>query len=209
MTSISKKIIMACSGIFLSLFIIVHALGNTTILRGRSCFESYTESLHGLGLALVAAELVLALVFAVHVLMAANLWWLNYRARETGYQVNASAGGRSPGSRTMPYTGLFLLAFIVFHVLIFRLNPGEYASTSDLLRLELASLPIAFFYISAILALFLHLSHGLLSTWQSLGLDIFLRIMPVKKISFAVLILLTFIFLTIVGYALLADGFLL
>lgn len=207
MTSISKKIIMACSGIILSLFIIVHALGNTSIMLGRSCFESYASSLHDLGFALVLVELVLAVFFVFHVLTGLNLWWENGRARQMRYQVDASAGGRTAGSRTMPYTGLLLLGFILYHVFAFYLIDSN--GVVDLLRIELTTLPGVVFYLAAIIALFLHLSHGLTSIWQSLGLDFILRILPVNLILMVFLILITMIFLGIIGYALLADGFLL
>jgi succinate dehydrogenase / fumarate reductase cytochrome b subunit len=69
----------------------------------------------------------------------------------------------------MPYTGLFLLVFLVQHLAGFHFT--EYISVSTLVRDSLAQPLTATFYLAALGAMTLHLCHGLWSLWQSLGLS--------------------------------------
>jgi len=168
-SSIGRKTVMAVTGLLLSLFIIGHLLGNSNIFLGRAAFDSYAAHLHALGGLLHLVEIVLLLVFVLHVGFGLYLFLDNLRARPEGYAVTRSAGGRTPGSRTMPYTGLFILVFLADHLARFHFTP--HTSVSDLVRENLTRPAIAVFYIAALTALTLHLSHGLWSLWQSLGFN--------------------------------------
>jgi succinate dehydrogenase / fumarate reductase cytochrome b subunit len=84
-------------------------------------------------------------------------------------------------SRTMIWTGVILAAFIIYHLLqfTFRVTPGLVKGTDALGRFDVftmvavafRSAPIAVIYIVGMVALFLHLSHGIQSTFQTLGLN--------------------------------------
>ena len=69
----------------------------------------------------------------------------------------------------MPYTGFVLLLFLLLHLAHFHFTDS--ASLSDRLRESLAQPEIGIFYLTALLALGLHLSHGLWSSLQSLGVS--------------------------------------
>lgn len=168
-SSIGKKSIMAGSGLLLSLFLLTHLAGNATAFWGREAFNSYAEHLHSLGLLLPVLEAGLLAVFLIHISFGLNLFLENLEARPCRYEVDASAGGRTLASRTMPYTGLLILVFLGHHLV--RFHFADYSSTSDLVRDNL-SLPVtAGYYIFSLLILTLHVSHGFWSMTQTLGLS--------------------------------------
>ena len=47
--SIGRKAVMAVTGLFMVLFVVVHLLGNTTIFSGPDGINAYSAKLHGLG----------------------------------------------------------------------------------------------------------------------------------------------------------------
>ena len=169
-SSIGKKSIMAASGLLLTLFIVTHLLGNSVSFLGREAFNSYAERLHSLGVLIYFFELGLLILFLIHILTGVILYFENLGARPSRYSVDTSEGGRSWGSRTMPYTGLIILVFIIVHLMNFHFTDKS-VLIADLVR-ELLSKPgLAFFYIFSLIALALHLSHGFWSLFQSIGFN--------------------------------------
>lgn len=169
-SSIGKKAVMSVSGMFLGLFVLVHLLGNTTALAGREAFLAYAAALHAYGVVLALFELLLLAALLVHVVTAANLYFANRAARPVAYAAAVRAGGRSLASRTMLVSGLLVLAFLLVHLYQFRFGVDDEV-VADLLRRELGRPLNAGFYLVAVLALALHVSHGFWSLWQSLGLE--------------------------------------
>lgn len=169
-SSVGKKVIMAVTGMSLAGFVLVHVLGNTAIYFGADSFNSYAAHLHEFDPLLKVFEVVLLLLFSVHVSFGVSLFILNKLARPQRYAINQSSGGRTLGSVTMFYTGLIILAFIGYHLwaVSFASRP-LLTSIADLIRVHLQQPYIAGLYLVAVLALALHLSHGLWSLLQSLG----------------------------------------
>ena len=169
-SSVGKKSIMAASGLLLTLFICTHLLGNSISFLGREAFNSYAERLHSLGVLIYLFELGLLTLFLIHILTGVILYFENLGARPSRYSVDTSEGGRSWGSRTMPYTGAIILVFIIVHLMNFHFTDKS-VLIADLVR-ELLSRPgLAFFYIFSLVALALHLSHGFWSLFQSIGFN--------------------------------------
>jgi len=169
-SSVGKKSIMAASGLLLTIFILTHLLGNSVSFLGREAFNSYAERLHSLGFLIYIFELGLLTLFLIHILTGVILYFENLGARPSRYSVDTSEGGRSLGSRTMPYTGVIILVFIFVHLMNFHFTDKS-VPTADLVR-ELLSRPgLAFFYIFSLVALALHLSHGFWSLFQSIGFN--------------------------------------
>lgn len=169
-SSIGRKALMAISGAFLGFFLFLHLLGNSAAFWGAKAFISYAADLHSLPVLVLLFEVVLFCFFTIHIALALISYYENLRARPKHYSCHKNAGGRTWGSRTMPYTGLLILLFIIFHLLAFRgVKPVEIAA---LVRHNL-SLPLtAFYYLISLAALALHVSHGFWSLWQSLGLGL-------------------------------------
>lgn len=169
-SSIGKKSLMAISGLFLGLFIIIHLLGNATALFSRALFLAYAEHLHALGSLLALMEILLLAAFLCHVGLALFLSYENRQGRTTRYAVTAKAGGRTVASQTMLYTGLMILGFVGVHLVQFHFD-GSGLSVADVVRDTLRRPASALFYLVGVLCLALHASHGFWSLFQSLGIE--------------------------------------
>ena len=177
-SSIGKKLMMAVSGLVLSGFIIIHALGNSTAYFGRGSYNSYSEHLHALGVLLPVFETILALAFVFHVVTGIILFFENRRAGQHEYAV-ARLNFSLFLSRTMPYTGVMILIFTVLHYLQLHTWPDE-IPPADKVRAILSSVWSASFYLLAVITVLMHIGHGFWSLFQSLGLshekyDVFVR----------------------------------
>jgi succinate dehydrogenase / fumarate reductase cytochrome b subunit len=192
-SSIGKKTLVALSGALLSFFILVHFLGNVTIYWGTHIFSAYAEKLHGLGIVLVVWEIFLLAAFIIHLLAALYIFFENFRARPVRYSVKNNAGGRTWGSKTMPFTGPVIFLFIIIHLKDFHFAPKPGLST-DIIRISFSSPARTLFYVCAIIALVLHLSHGFWSIFQTLGLEHPKYTPPIKKIAVYSAVAIGFVF---------------
>jgi succinate dehydrogenase / fumarate reductase cytochrome b subunit len=167
-SSLGRKYIMAVSGVFLSVFLLFHAAGNTTLFQGKEAFNAYAEQLHSLGPLVPIAELLLLGIFLLHILFGVSLFWSNRQARSQRYAVNSSAGGETWGSRTMPWTGLIVFFFLLLHLVNVRfVDPS--LPVADVVEQALTYPLYTVFYLFGITALVLHISHGLWSLLQTIG----------------------------------------
>ena len=181
-SSIGKKIVVALTGIVLVLFVIGHMLGNLTVFFGPDVINAYAMHLRDLGPLLWLIRLFMLASVAVHIWFTMLLWKENLAAHPQKYAVFAPMK-TTIFARTMRLTGLFVLAFIVFHLAHFTLlivNPG-YASyhadlhgreVHDVYRMVIEGFRnpiISLFYIVSLALLTFHLSHGIGSLFQTLG----------------------------------------
>lgn len=169
-SSVGRKSFMAATGLLLSFFLLTHLLGNSISFLGREAYNTYAEKLHSLGFAVYLFELGLLALFLIHIITGIFLYFENLQARPGRYAVNTSEGGRSWGSRTMPYTGVIILVFIVVHLMNFHFTDKSVA-VADLVRNLLGRPVLGIFYIFSLLAVALHLSHGVWSLFQSFGFN--------------------------------------
>jgi len=169
-SSINKKLIMALSGAGLSLFLLIHMAGNASTFLGRQAFISYSSHLHALGPLIKLSEAGLLGLFLIHIVFGVSLFVENLQARPHGYAVKKSAGGRTWGSATMPYTGAITLLFLLIHLKNFHFS-GLSVNIADLLLLNLENPLLAGYYLLSLLAITLHISHGFWSIFQTLGLS--------------------------------------
>jgi len=180
-SSIGKKILMAISGFIAFGFVTGHMLGNLQVLIGQDQINSYAEQLQGLGPMLWVIRGFLLLAFVVHIWVGLLLKIQNWAARPVGYckSISLEAG---LASRTMIWTGLIVLIFFVYHILHYtvRVTHPEYASLTDSLgRPDVYSMIIhgfsnwfvSIFYLIGVGLLSYHLSHGVSSMPQTLGLN--------------------------------------
>lgn len=169
--SIGKKMLMAVTGLSFIGFLAAHLAGNLTIYGGREAFNGYAAHLHSLGPLLTAAEFGLLALCVVHVVTGVLLAWQNYRARPERYAVNATAGGRTLGSATMPYTGVLILMFVVFHLANFHFVDKTHTTIFDIVSRAFSNPLYVGGYIAAMVVVALHVSHGFWSVFQTLGLN--------------------------------------
>ena len=196
-SSVGMKVTTAVTGFLLTGFVVTHLIGNLQVLPwfgGRDAINGYAKSLKELGPLLWIARGGLLAVFAVHVYLALTLAMRASAARPVAYQHPATIQA-STSSVTMPWTGLALLAFIVFHLAHYTFGwvgmteartpqglmvQANYLSLVDPLgRHDVYSMMVAGFrnpivavlYIVAMVLLYVHLSHGIGSVFQTLGLN--------------------------------------
>jgi succinate dehydrogenase / fumarate reductase cytochrome b subunit len=168
-TSVGKKLMMAVTGLGFCCFLTMHLAGNLTLYGGKDYFNSYVEHLHSLGPLVTLAEVGLLLFAVIHVLTGMLLFYQNYKARPVRYSVNKRAGGRTLGSATMPYTGVILLLFIIFHLMNFHFVDKTNTTTFQLMSNAFANPVYIFIYTFAVIIAAVHVSHGLWSAFQTLG----------------------------------------
>jgi succinate dehydrogenase / fumarate reductase, cytochrome b subunit len=169
-SSIGKKLIMASSGLLLFLFLCTHAAGNATIFMSSEVFQSYADELHSHSLIVLVFSLCLLVIFLVHIVVGLYLFNENRAVSTSRYAVCTRVVKNSLASQTMPYTGLFILLFVVIHVFGFTFSPKTVPISVTVKEL-LGNFFYALFYIVAFAALFLHLSHGFWSMLQTFGFN--------------------------------------
>ncbi|MDD5283966.1 MAG: succinate dehydrogenase cytochrome b subunit [Bacteroidales bacterium] len=194
LTSITKKVIMSVTGLFLILFLTLHVVANLTILWGPEVYQKVTDFMGTNPLIQVMVP-VLALGFIVHIGYSFIITLRNLKARG---DVSYKSGSKSPGlgfdnwaARNMLVLGCIVLGFLVLHLSHFwtkmqwqQFTGGEPEDGYLLVTGYLGTPWIAVCYIVWFAALWLHINHGFWSAFQTLGLNN-ARIIPLlRKISF-------------------------
>lgn len=174
-----KKAVMAITGVILFGYVVGHMLGNLQIFVGREQINNYAEFLHSHEAMLWSVRAVLLLAVVLHVVAALQLWALNRSARPVGYRKKDDVP-KAFTARTMKWGGLAIAGFVVFHVL--HLTTGDvlplarvdqtpffdvYRNVIDGFRNPILSIV----YIAAVVALGMHLYHGIWSMFQTVGLS--------------------------------------
>ncbi|QTA87551.1 succinate dehydrogenase cytochrome b subunit [Desulfonema magnum] len=168
-TSIGKKLMMAFTGLCFCGFLVVHLAGNLTLYGGKDFFNGYVAHLHSYGPLINVAELILLTLAIIHVLTGTFLFFGNLSARPKRYAVNKSAGGRTIGSATMPYTGFLMLIFIIFHLFNFHFADHATQTVFDIVSNAFAAGGYVTIYIISMVIVAIHVSHGFWSAFQTLG----------------------------------------
>ena len=175
-SSVGRKILMSITGQLLIIFVLIHLIGNSTIFFG--ALNAYAEHLHALPPLVWAFRLFMLCAVAVHICYGVQITLENKAANPGAYAVNRPLK-RSFASENMIWTGLILLAFIVYHLLQFTLHatPDVVVAVDALNRPDVFKMVvnsfgnalIAIAYMFAMVMLFLHLSHGIPSFLQTMG----------------------------------------
>ena len=158
LSSIGKKTIVALTGICLVLFVTGHLLGNFTIYLGPDWINAYAVHLQSLGPILWVIRLSLLGIVGCHILFTMLLWKENQAARPKKY-IASDPIQTTVFARTMRLSGLCVLAFIVFHLAHFTAQVVGFSNV-----------PVSILYIAGLTLLMMHLSHGIGSLFQTLGI---------------------------------------
>ncbi|MFK7742443.1 MAG: succinate dehydrogenase cytochrome b subunit [Planctomycetota bacterium] len=181
-SSIGGKVTMAVTGLLLFGFVVAHLLGNLQLLQGPDKINAYAKMLHDLGPLLWVARIGLLVIFVLHIVTAIKLSRANKSARPVAYQ-RPDTVQASLASRSMLLSGLSVLVFVIYHLMHFTFgvtNPDHYelkqkgAGGHDVYAMVTHSFEqpvIAIAYVAFQIVLFLHLSHGMHSLAQTLGLN--------------------------------------
>ncbi len=177
-SSIGKKYLMALTGLVLCVFVLGHMIGNLLIFLGPRAYNFYGHLITS-GYFIYFVELVLAVVFLIHVIIGILLTIQNWKAKPVNTALLPNEDKKATlASQTMIIHGGFLLLFVFNHVLTLKF--GTYYEVvydgvvmRDLYRLmlDVFSQPTyLIWYVICMIALYFHLSHGFSSAFQSLGI---------------------------------------
>ena len=171
-SSIGKKLGMALTGLAIYGFLAGHLAGNLLLLSGDGgeAFNAYSAFLMAHPL-LIPTEIVLLAIFLLHIYFAIRVSVENRRARPEGYAAGSKAvGGRSFASRTMLYSGIVILVFVVIHVYTFKYGDLNGGTLHDLVRATFQQTGYMVWYVAAMVVLGFHLWHAFQSAFQTLSL---------------------------------------
>ena len=148
------------------------------ILVGPQAYNEYSEKLTSNPLIYVA-EVGLLAMFLIHVFLAIRINLKNWGARDSRYAMWPSGAKRtSLIQRTLLAQGLLILVFTILHLITFKYGPHYtvnygHGEIRDLFKLviEVFHEPgYVAWYLVALVVLGFHLSHGVGSSFQTMGL---------------------------------------
>ena len=175
-SSIGKKLVVALTGLVLVIFLAGHLSGNLLMYVGRDAFNEYAEFLHSMlhGIGVWVARIGLIVMLTLHVVGTISLARQNRAARQA-YERQATLQA-SKSSRIMILSGLTILAFVIFHILHYTVridaDLAEIGATDPygMVIVGFQSPIVVVFYVISMTLLCSHLTHGVASIFQTLGL---------------------------------------
>ncbi|WP_185857209.1 succinate dehydrogenase cytochrome b subunit [Blattabacterium cuenoti] len=182
-SSIGKKVVMATTGVFLMIFLLLHLSVNLFLFSGEKAFNEAVYFMRK-NMFIRIMEYVLALGFIIHILLGVKLHLENRKIKgEIDYAMNTYL--TTPfSSRTMVYTGILILCFLVLHLINFMI-PMKYSNhlISDYnIVVSLFKNPFyTLIYVFSFFILGIHLNHGFKSSFQSFGLSNKKRLAWIQK----------------------------
>lgn len=214
-STLGRKLLMALTGLFLILFLVVHLAGNLQLLVGDDgdSFNLYAHSMATNPLIRIVS-IFNFLFIILHVVYSVLLTQYNKKARPVAYAVTNPSENSSWASRNMGILGTVVLIFILVHLRGFwyRLKFGTPASVTIegeeydnafIIVEEAFKNPIyAGFYVVSMAFLAFHLSHGFASAFQTIGLNHKKYSPLIQKIGvgFSILVPVLFALIPIVMY---------
>ena len=190
LSSITKKLIMSVSGLFLILFLLLHTTINffavIDVIGNNTWGAPAGEGWYASGCWFMATPVIdimvpiLAAGFFVHIIYAFILTYGNYKARGTErYAVANKTQAESWAAKNMLVLGVIVIGFAVFHMSHFWAEmqyvewfKGEHVhpeSVYALMELTFGKWWMVAIYIVWFVALWFHLTHGFWSAFQSIG----------------------------------------
>jgi len=177
-TTLGRKYIVGLTGVFWALFVLAHMLGNLLVFISAEAYNKYSHALISNPF-IYLIEIILLLLIVLHIIFALSLKVRNLRTNPTQYAVTpVKAKSTSISSRSMAYTGLGLLGFLIWHIATFKYGP-IYNVTYDGVQMrdvytlveEAFQYPMYFvLYALSMILIGVHLFHGVQASFQTFGL---------------------------------------
>ncbi|MEX0883826.1 MAG: succinate dehydrogenase cytochrome b subunit [Cyclobacteriaceae bacterium] len=183
-STLGKKLLMALTGLFLILFLVVHLAGNLQLLipdEGKA-FNIYAETMATNPLIRVVSILNFSFIL-LHVIYSIILTRHNKKARPVSYAVTKPSENSTWSSRNMGILGTLIFIFILVHLRGFwyELKFGEvpfatydgvtYKDGYTIVAEAYQNVLYVIFYVVSMAFLAFHLSHGFASAFQTLGIN--------------------------------------
>ncbi len=180
---VTKKLLMALTGFGLIAFLFIHLIGNMSLYAGPGGINVYGQTLHSLPPVVWAFRGVLLFLLIIHVWFGIRVTLENQAARPTHY-ARREYRKVSLASRTMIWTGIVIALLLIYHILHFTvqiLHPDTAArilkdamGRPDVYTMVVASFSktwVSLLYGVWMFAIALHVSHGMHSGLQTMGLS--------------------------------------
>ncbi len=200
-STIGKKLISGITGIFLMIFLLLHLSINFSLFFGEESFNNAVYFMKK-NIIIRIMEYILALGFIIHILMGIKLYFHNRKVKgKVDYSINNSNSITSFSSRSMIFTGILILCFLILHLINFTIpmkyNTYHHISDYNLVTSLFKNPFYTFIYIFSFIILGIHLNHGFQSSFQSLGLSNNKNIIYIKKIGYYYFLFISIGFSTI------------
>lgn len=191
-SSIGRKMAMGVCGLVWALFVFGHMVGNMLIFVSPEAYNKYGHAIVSNKLLLYPTEAILLFTVLVHVVLGVYLTRQNRCAKPQKYAVAPSLEKRpTMASKTMIFHGSIILFFIVYHLITFKYGPVYEVTYGNETIRDLHRLIMEVFhnpayvvgYVVCLLLLGWHLSHGVSSFFQTMGLNHPSYTPTIKKIS--------------------------
>lgn len=200
--SVGRKFVMGFTGIFLIIFLIVHASVNACIfLNDGGVFFNEAAHFMAYNWILRFLELVLFIGLIMHAIQGLLLWKMNRKARPVKYQVTHYTKKIKWYSRSMGILGTLVLLYLVMHLSHFWIGTKDQLYGDHIQRnlyqemKEVFTNPIWFtLYMVGLASLLFHLLHGFKSAFQSLGINDRSWTPLIEKIGVAYSIIIILVF---------------
>lgn len=217
MSMFFRKSIIAATGLFLCIFLIVHLSANALLLlpeaTARGLYNSYSTTLRESPLITIVAYLLyLSIIF--HVVYAGITTYKNRRSKSDRYIKDDKNETSTWASQNMGILGVLILIFIVVHLVNFwarvKLGIGENVETDVAGNLDVyevtytlfQNIYYVIFYSILMIPLGFHLQHGLKSAFKTLGFyhKKGLRVLAKVSLIYAIIMSVGFAIIPIIVY---------
>ena len=175
-TSVGKKFQMGFTGLFLIIFLVVHAYVNMQIWWGKEAFDAAAHFM-GTNVVIRTTEIVLFAALLLHIIQGLSLWTKQRSRRNTRYALGAGKQSSPWYRRSMGILGTLILLFLIIHLKNFWV-PNRYSQTfhgheldmfSDM-KEHFSNIWMVLLYVGGCFSLSWHLVHGFYSAFQTMGL---------------------------------------
>ncbi len=187
-SSIGRKVVMALSGIAIVGFLLGHMSGNLLVFAGPDALNHYAEFLQSKPALVWGTRLTMLAALVLHMWSATTLTLDAWSARPVGYAAGQKTLETTYAARTMRWGGPLIAAYVIYHLLHLtvgaagpRFVKGDvYANVVYGFRNPY----VAGFYVLSMIAIGLHLYHGVWSFFQTMGAS-HERYNPLRRIAAA------------------------
>jgi succinate dehydrogenase / fumarate reductase, cytochrome b subunit len=211
-TSIGKKLMVGFTGLFLIVFLVVHAYVNAMVFwPDNGAHFSAAAHFMGTNPVIRIAEIGLFVFLILHIIQGLALWFQNMKRRPVKYAVKPGNKTSKWYSRSMGILGSLILIFLAIHLSDFW-APNRYSQTftagHDELNLyarmieRFSHLWVVVVYVLGCFALAWHLVHGFYSSFQTFGLTThkYKRLIYNVGVAFAIIVPIIFAMMPISMY---------
>lgn len=210
-SSVGKKWVMALTGLFLILFLVIHVSLNACIWANDGG-KMFNAGAHFMGSTIVPRVLEIGLMagFLIHIIQGLVLEFQNRSKRKKGYAVSMGNKGSKWYSRSMGLLGTLILIFLIIHLSHFwipnRTNQGwllgEEINLYERMKVVFQNEVVVIVYFLGCFSLAWHLLHGFQSAFRTIGIsnNKYLALLNGIGIGFSIIVPLAFAMMPVSFY---------